>query len=578
MTALATIPRPFAPAVLRRALLIFVPAALLIGAIVLGLYELDLTNEHTLHEQAAAHLVDLHSEILTRELRAVESDVLYLANQDILRDFVSGGPTSKRKLEEEYVLFCRHKGIYDQIRYLNDEGQERIRINLNHGSPAAVAEKDLQPKAKRYYFTQTMELGRGQVFVSPFDLNVEYDKIELPLKPVIRFATPVFGRDGTKRGIVILNYLGDALLAKLAEASVAFPGSAWLLNRDGYFLRGPSARDEWGFMLGHQRKLATYYPDEWQRIADRERGQFFSASGSFTFRTIRLGARQPAPSTHSDPDARDARLIVVAHVPARILDGRAQALLRRLLLLSGVLLVVVLGLAWYLGYAGALRREHERQLAESEGRLRTLSAQLMTAQEEERRSIARDLHDEMGQVVTAMTLDLQRAAASSEDGKKADLIHRALTGAARLLDTIHEIAARVRPSLLDDLGLKDAVQSYLSDFEHRTGLPVSADLQMETNDVPAVVSENIYRILQEALTNASKHSHATTVSVMLRVSAEQAILTVRDDGRGFDPSTVDGRRFGLLGMRERAELLHGTFQVKSTIGKGTEISVVIPLA
>jgi len=267
---------------------------------------------------------------------------------------------------------------------------------------------------------------------------------------------------------------------------------------------------------------------------------------------------------------------VVSHVPPQVLDGAATALLRRLLLLYGVVLALVFGLAWYLGHTGAVRRAHERQLAESEARLRSLSAQLITAQEEERRHIARDLHDEMGQVVTAMTLDLQRAAHSQDREKKGELIGRALHGAERLLERIHEIAARVRPPLLDDLGLKDAVQSYLSDYEHRTGIAVRAHLHLDSLDVPAVVSENAYRILQEALTNVSKHARANEVTVTLQANAQQIALTVRDDGVGFAPASLDVKRLGLLGMRERAELLNGSFTVKSEPGKGTEVQALLP--
>src|SRR5262249_35968639 len=148
----------------------------------------------------------------------------------------------------EYALLCKERGVYDQIRYLDDEGQERIRINYNDGNPLIVPEKELQSKANRYYFTQTMLLKRDEGFVSPLDLNVEHDKIEEPFKPVIRFATPVYDKNHAKRGVLILNYLGSALLNKLAEVSVSFPGSSWLLNRDGYFLRGPSTEEEWAFM------------------------------------------------------------------------------------------------------------------------------------------------------------------------------------------------------------------------------------------------------------------------------------------------------------------------------------------
>jgi len=573
-------PGLFSPAVLRRALVIFVPAALLTAVVVLTLHRLDRENEHALHEQASAHLVDRHVQVISRELKSVESDLLYLANEAILRQFVSQSAADKRLVETQYVLFSRQKGVYDQIRYLDAGGMEKIRVNFNNGSPAAVLDSDLQPKGDRYYFRQTMLLARDEVFVSPFDLNVEHGEIEQPLKPVIRFATPIFDQDRrTKRGIVVLNYLGKSLLDKLQEASTTFAGSAWLLNRGGYFLHGPSPADEWGFMLGNSRTVASYYPDEWRRIGGESEGQFHTQAGLFTFRALSTGSKQHVATSASDadPDAGDPGLIVVAHVRPDVLDARATALLRRLLLLSGLALVLVLGLSWYLGHAGALRRAHERRLADSEARLRTLSAQLMNAQEEERRSIARDLHDEMGQVVTAMTLDLQRAAQAGDPDKKGELIARSLRGAERLLDSIHEVAGRIRPTLLDDLGLKDAVQSFLSDYEHRTGLAVHAQLQFENADVPAVVSENVYRILQEALTNVAKHARANAVAVSLSVDARRATLTVSDDGTGFEPATVDGQRLGLLGMRERAELLEGTFTVKSQPGRGTEVAVSIPL-
>src|SRR5437868_356532 len=125
-------PGLFSLAVLRRFLVIFVPAALLPGCVVWLLYYQDAANARSLHEQAGAHLVDLQTDIINRELKGVESDLLYLANQAVLRDFLSGARTSKRSLQDEYLLFCRQKGIYDQIRYLNEAGQEIIRINFNN--------------------------------------------------------------------------------------------------------------------------------------------------------------------------------------------------------------------------------------------------------------------------------------------------------------------------------------------------------------------------------------------------------------------------------------------------------------
>jgi signal transduction histidine kinase len=576
-------PGIFSPRVLRRLLAIFLPAALLTGGVVLALYYQDLTNEHTLYEQAGTHRVNLHADIIHREVKSIESDLLYLANQSVLRSFLASSAASRRELEDEYLLFCRQRRVYDQIRYLDATGQERIRINYNNGWPAIVPERQLQAKVRRYYFLQTMVLDRGVVFCSPFDLNVEHEEIERPLKPMIRFATPVFDRRGVKRGILVLNYLGAALLDKLAEATATFPGQVWLLNQDGFFLRGPAQQDEWGFMLGHHCTFATYFPDEWTHLAAAGRGQFRTEQGLFTFRALSLRAGLPAhrragtPGVRLDPDAGAAGLRVVAHVAPRVLDGRATLLLQRLLLLYAVVLLLVLVLAWYLAYAGALRRDHERDLADSAARLRTLSTLLLTAQEDERRSLSRDLHDALGQVVTSVTLDLQRAAQADGRERKDELIGRALHGTGCLLDHIHEISARLRPTLLDDLGLKDAVQSLLSEYERRTGIVTQAELRFEQTQVPPAVSENVYRILQEALTNVAKHAKAAEVFIALRVAGGLVALTVRDAGVGLAPAALDGKRLGILGMRERAELLDGTFVLNAEPGGGTEIQVTIPI-
>jgi signal transduction histidine kinase len=572
----------FSSLLLPRFWAIFVPLSVLTGGVVWALYSNDRANERRLHEQAGAHLVDLHADIIAREIKGAESDLLYLANQAPLRNYLAAGSDNPRELEDEYLLFSARRGVYDQIRYLDSTGHEKVRVNYNDGMPAAVEKAQLQNKADRYYFKLSIRLDRGQVFVSPFDLNVEHGKIERPLKPTIRLATPVFDAKGA-RGIVVLNYLGAGLLEKLAQVSVPFPGSVLLLNRDGHFLRGPTPDDEWGFMVGHSRTFAAYHPSAWQRMGQGTRGQFQSEDGLYTFRVLspraELPARHQTPTAgdRPDPDAGDPSLLVVSHIPADVLDGRSTQLLRRLLLLYGVVLVVVLALAWYLAYAGALRQKHEQQLADSEARLRKLSTKLLTAHEDERRRLSRDLHDALGQVVTTVTLDLQRAGQARELEKKDELVGRALKGTESLLDQIHEISARVRPTLLDDLGLKEALQSLLSDFEQRTGIVVKADLKFACPDVPDLVCDNVYRIVQEALTNVSRHAKVSEAQVSLRVEAGSLELTVRDAGAGFNPEALDGKRLGMLGMRERAELLDGNFAVHTSPGKGTEVRVIIPI-
>lgn len=576
--------------VLRRVLAILVPALALVSLVVVGLYYHDMSLELQIAKQSGKHVVDLQAEIITREFASVASDLNFLANQGMLGDYLSRGPISKDTLEKEYALFSEKRAVYDQIRYLDATGQEVVRVNFVAGKPDIVPESELQSKADRYYFARTMTLARGEIFVSPFDLNVEQNEIERPLKPVVRFATPVFDKHGVKQGILVLNYLGASLISKLAEAAETFDGSTLLLNRAGYFLRGPTPDDEWGFMLGHHRIFGAFHPEEWERVRSAESGQLQSGRGLFSWRSVAAHDVRNLPdrpefsqtwplSDLPDPDAGDSGLIVVSRIPPEAIHRQSSLLLRRLVAFSAVLLTIVAALAWYLAHAGAVRQAQESQLADSERRLRKLSSQLMTAQEEERRSVSRDLHDDLGQVATAIALDLQRAAQTPDVGRKDDLVRHALTGAERLLASIHEISGRIRPTILDDLGLKDAIQNLLGEFERNTGITPRSLLEFKAAEPAARVAENVYRILQECLTNVAKHSQVREVEVMLRVGADSVELTVRDQGRGFATeaaASAAGSGFGLLGMRERTELLGGTLVIKSAPGTGTEVHAVIP--
>lgn len=544
--------------------MVFLPAALLLALVAAILYRQDLANERLIHVHEGSRIVDLQAEIISRELKSVQSDLLYLSQQAGLRDVLSGA-ANRERLEREYLSFCAHKGIYDQIRFLNESGREVVRINYNDGAPSVVPESELQAKATRYYFDKAMALDQGQIYISPFDLNVEHDRLEMPLKPVIRFAAPVDDDRGGRRGILVLNYLGAKLLGKLTEVSEGFSGSVLLLNGEGFYLRGRAPEDEWGFALGNDRGFGRFHPLAWRRITAEDRGQFIEAEGLFSFRTVASGS-----------DAGGG-LIVVAHVPEVTRHQASRQLLRKILAVYAGVVPLLIVLVFYLSYSSALRRRHERRLEDSEARLRTLSMELLAAQEKERRKISRDLHDDLGQLSTAVCLDLERAAQLDDPQKMKQRIGQALSEARLLLERIHGISSSLRPTILDDLGLKDAVQSYLADYERKTGVTVEAGLRFERDSIPAAVSENIFRILQEALTNVSKHAGASAVRVALHASNGRIEIRVRDDGVGFDPGRVEGNGLGLLGMRERAELLGGTFELSTRAGAGTEVRVAIPL-
>jgi PAS domain S-box-containing protein len=211
--------------------------------------------------------------------------------------------------------------------------------------------------------------------------------------------------------------------------------------------------------------------------------------------------------------------------------------------------------------------------------LRRLSGSIMANQEKERAAIARELHDELGQVLTALRMD---AVWLQERFKVGDAkgAGRAEAMCALIDTTIEEVrglAIRLRPGALDDLGLVDALEWYTTEFERRAGVPCifSGDTLPVIEDTLATAA---YRITQEALTNVARHAEATSASVSIRLEDELLCLTISDDGRGFEPSAIsDNDELGLAGMRERASLVGGTLTVDSQPQHGTRVCLRVHL-
>ncbi|MGD9851591.1 MAG: ATP-binding protein [Nitrospirales bacterium] len=212
-----------------------------------------------------------------------------------------------------------------------------------------------------------------------------------------------------------------------------------------------------------------------------------------------------------------------------------------------------------------------------------LLEKIMTAQEDERRRISRELHDDIGQSLTFLLVGLRAAEEEMKNGgisgRVSDL--RKITG--HTLQEVQRLARGLRPSVLDDFGLEEAIARYAADFSSTYGIQVDVAQHSGLGDrLPPTVETALYRIVQEALTNVGKYAKAATVSILLQRNPEQVQLIVEDDGQGFDAQgilqrPVQGEHLGLHGMRERAALLNGVISIESSPGGGTTIYVKIPL-
>jgi signal transduction histidine kinase len=262
-----------------------------------------------------------------------------------------------------------------------------------------------------------------------------------------------------------------------------------------------------------------------------------------------------------------------------------RATQRRLWASFGVAVFVSLGIALLATvYAGRLEEGIQRQRlkeAENARDLQRLSTKLITAQEEERRVIARELHDEVGQALTAIKVELavaQRAVEAAGVSSHVLADARSITDAT--LNTVRDLSHLLHPALLDDLGLAAAAQWYLKGFGKRHDIHVELLTDRMDGRLRPEIEATAYRVIQEALTNVGRHARASSCRVYLQRLTNTLLVTVEDDGAGFDSSERGAGEaahgLGLIGIRERVSRVQGTLRLETAPGKGTRLTVELP--
>jgi signal transduction histidine kinase len=204
-----------------------------------------------------------------------------------------------------------------------------------------------------------------------------------------------------------------------------------------------------------------------------------------------------------------------------------------------------------------------------------LSGRLVSAQEEERRNLSRELHDEVGQAMSAMLIELGRLETASDSETRSERLASVRRMAEANVGTVRNMALLLRPSMLDDLGLVAALRWQAREVTRRSGLKVKMIADEITEDLPDAYRTCLYRVVQEALNNCAKHSQATQVRVVVHRDQDGLAVTVQDDGSGFEPGQEKG--MGLLGMEERVVRLGGQFSVESKPNSGTVLRIYFPL-
>ena len=373
--------------VIKKALMAFLPvffSVIAVTMVILAVYE---KLEKDVYQKMEESIVDTKLDNIQSELLHITNDLMILALNSQMDKLWEEHTNSEviKSLNEDFLNVAVYRKLYDQVRLIDENGMEVIRVNFNSGEPKIVPQKKLQNKKDRYYFFDAFKLNKGEIFVSPLDLNIEHGKIEQPLKPMIRVATPVFDRYGKKRGIVLLNYFGQTILNQLFnKEDPLINRQIMLLNSDGYWLKGTEPEYEWGFMYEGRKDItfANAYADAWINIVSEESSQFETHQGIFTFKTIRplnekhktsTGSGEAFSSSKEQINSREYSWKIISYIPSEILYAKRNIRRKYISLILVVLSASLFFILWRLAKVQGLQLMAQQALKESEEKYRIVA-------------------------------------------------------------------------------------------------------------------------------------------------------------------------------------------------------------
>jgi signal transduction histidine kinase len=327
--------------------------------------------------------------------------------------------------------------------------------------------------------------------------------------------------------------------------------------------------------LEHLRhELNAYWTSVTETVHQIERGDISAPA----YAKSRTDQRQSVLELAEQIDALNTANLALEE---REVEDQQQALRRFAATATGALLVlgfvIAGGSTLYLARLERMSAEQKQRSEQAEFELRRLSNKLVRAQEDERKTISRELHDEVGQILTGLRMEL----GSLSPGEADDTFRQRLDSVKALtedaLRAVRNLALLLRPSMLDDLGLGPALRWQAKETSRRSGIPVSVEIHGDLDGLPETHRICLYRATQEALTNCAKHSEATRVAITVAQDKDVVSASIQDNGRGFQRQGVRTRGMGLVGLDERVRALEGRLTISSEDGAGTLIRVELPV-
>jgi len=548
-----SLPKAGWASVLVRSLLVFVPLA----AIAAGFFGLvsvkDQQAQRLITDKVQEQIAEIIVVNFNSGVSSGISDIRFLAREQMLQDWLANPSLENMSsLSGQYVSFLSHKPEYDSIRLIDQVGEELIRLDRqSDGSVRTSPQDKLQSKAKRYYFRDSIGLPAGTAYVSPLDLNVEDGKIEEPIRPMLRFVAPVYDNAGQIRGIVVVNKHARSQLDEMSKEASLRNSDIWLVDENGYWLRGPDRASEWGFMYPEREAFgfATSFPDAWKQLTSdaSEIGQFTTASGHFTFKSTNYLARAADDHGGLASDAILPNWYVVAHLSseryAAIIDRNGLHLQKFRAVIYLALLVIATGTGYHWH-----RRVHDAELVLDLNRRLDLDNQTLAAVNSELEafsySVSHDLRTPL-RSIDGFSLALLDDYGDQFDETGRNYLQRVRKAAQRMGQLIDDLLALSRVSRssikANDIDLSAKVRDVAE------GIQAQAPDRQVVWTIPDHIrghgDPRLVRILVENLLgNAWKFTSGRTVA-HISFGQDMAIkgnpFFIRDNGAGFDMAYAD---------------------------------------
>lgn len=312
----------------RRSFLYMFLLLIFLSVVLVTIYTIAQRNiTHTREIEQYEELDQMYIKI-NEELNAAGVDLIYYAHSDLaIATLAEKDQNAKKYLSSLMFNISNLHKRYDQIRLFDIDGNEIIRIDqLVDLSLQQISEEQLQNKRERYYFKKAKTLSEGEIYVSKFDLNKELGKVELPIKPMIRFITPIFSKKGEEIGVGIINYNGKQILKIIGELNRHKGEEVYLINNEGYYLKANNPEKEWGFMFPEKEhfRFSSDQPDVWDKMLQHEDQKVSNDFGEYYFRYFHLSPAALGNAINSED------VFLVMHVPKSVIRAELENLFKAL--------------------------------------------------------------------------------------------------------------------------------------------------------------------------------------------------------------------------------------------------------